>query len=160
MTSNEIKDFKFCGKPHFPNEMDPDGSFQSVWTSFYQSDEYRELANKYSLQLMGITQFGSENFIYWVGAKVTDEKIVFPKSWMSFDLPGGSGFWVEKHNLQFRSLPLEFSLRLVYNAAEKEHFKLPINISHTDKPYFVEEIDSDVHRYFIYDGIEEEIFED
>ncbi|BDR59597.1 hypothetical protein [Xylocopilactobacillus apicola] len=162
----------FGGLPHFPAEMAENGSFQNAWTEFFQSPDFIETANKLTAQklpitALGVIQFGSEKFIQWIGLDLTQCPKVRPDKWLSLELPAGSGVEAKEANLGWQILPVEFSLQLVYNAADKEQVVLPKMLGHSDKPYFIEEIEISAdlaqvkeHRYFIYQGIEEEIFED
>ncbi|BDR57314.1 hypothetical protein [Xylocopilactobacillus apis] len=172
MSKIKIDSFLFGGEPHFPSELDEDGSFQSAWNEFYNSSEFNEVINQlkgqhFPLRALGITQFGPENFMYWVGLELPSDKFEIPEKWMKLELPAGTAYEEKRLDLGWRELPVEFSINLVYNAADKEQAKLPTNISYTDKPYFVERIklnedlsEPKEHQYFIYEGIEEEPLED
>lgn len=172
MAAENIETFSIGAVPHFPAEIDTDGSFQSVWSTFYKSAEFNDFFNRLvalnvPLEVYSITQFAPENFIQWFGLLIPDQNVSLPSGWLNLDLPAGEGVWAEEKNLGWKVLPVEFAIQLVYNSANKDNVKLPNRISHSDKPYLIEKInltkdlvEPQKHRYFIYQGTEEEMFED
>ncbi|MGL5884571.1 MAG: hypothetical protein ACRCY2_00860, partial [Bombilactobacillus sp.] len=107
------------GKPHFPSEMTTDGSFVDSWAEFQQSSEVKKISESlksqnFPLRFLGITQFGPENFIYWLGLLIPNHDFALPKDWLKLNLPGGPGFALHNAAPTNQILPIRAELDAVY----------------------------------------------
>lgn len=171
MSLINLAPFCFGGKPHFPDEMAADGSFATAWNEFQQSPVIKTVMAQLRRQnlpinWLGITQFGPENFVYWMGLLIPNRDWQLPKDWLKLELPGGPGFALPHAAPATSWLPIQAALAAVYQAAQKEQITLPQNISYTAKPYFVEQLSFEDPQtpqywtYFVYQGQEEAPLED
>lgn len=171
MSLINLEPFVFGGKPHFPSEMTTDGNFLNSWAEFERSSEVKRVSDSlksqnFPLRFLGITQFGPENFIYWLGLLIPNQDFPLPKDWLKLNLPGGPGFALQNAAPANQVLPIRAELDAVYQSAQKEEVALPQNISHTTKPYFIEQLSLDNSAipenwaYFVYQSLEEDPLED
>ena len=146
MSLINLEPFVFGGKPHFPSEMTTDGNFLNSWAEFQRSSEVKRVSD--SLKL------------------IPNQDFPLPKDWLKLNLPGGPGFALQNAAPANQVLPIRAELDTVYQSAQKEEVALPQNISHTTKPYFIEQLSLDNSAipenwaYFVYQSLEEDPLED
>lgn len=171
MSIVEAPELKIIGQLALANQIDPNGSFYSVWQELAadsQTDKIdQQLIKKIgTTNRVGLVIFAPENYLYWAGIAVP-ANFETPKGWQSYTLPAGQAFELTQATPEFMpQIPVNYKLDQVFDQAEKEAVKLPDSLGHAQQPFFLEELrftdidHVDQQHYLVYLSDEIEPLED
>lgn len=171
MSIVKVPQLKIIGRIALANQLDPNGSFYSLWQDLNDDPQMAQVDQQLQEQVgqtnrVGLVVYAPESYLYWAGVAVP-ATFSTPQGWQSYLLPAGQAFEVTQATPEFMpQIPLNFKLDQIFVQAEKENVQLPDSLGHAQQPYFLEELKFndinhvDQQRYLVYLSDEIEALED